>query len=71
MSHGTPSEMGEAHLALRDDDVGEVQRADAEQHGDDDEADRDFVATPSAPPSGARRGTAYFELDAQPPMMMP
>ena len=30
-------------VILRDHDVGEVQRADAEQHGDDDEADRDFV----------------------------
>ena len=28
---------------LRQHDVGEVERADAEQHGDDDEADRDFV----------------------------
>ena len=28
---------------LRLDNGGEIERADAEQHGDDDEADRDFV----------------------------
>ncbi len=39
---GRPSLRAEPVL-LRQDDVGQVQRADAEQHGDDDEADRDFV----------------------------
>ena len=39
---GRPSVRAEAGL-LRVDDGGHVERADAQQHGDDDEADRDLV----------------------------
>ena len=39
---GRPSR-GAEPVVLRQHDVGEVERADAEQHGDDDEADRDLV----------------------------
>ena len=35
--------MHEPDVLLRLDDVGQVQRAGAQQHGDDDEADRDLV----------------------------
>ena len=57
-------------VLLRVDDVGHVERADAQQHRDDDEADRDLVGhhlrrRPSEPRN------AYFELEAQPPMITP
>ena len=62
--------VGEAHFLLRDDDVVQVQRADAEQHGDDDEADRDFVGHHLRGRT-ERAEEGYFEFDAQPPMMTP
>ena len=53
------NELAEAQMRakavlLRVDDCRHVQRSNAQQHANDDEADGDFIARPSAPPSAAR-----------------
>ena len=53
---GRPKLRAEA-LRLRQHDVGEVERADAEEDGDDDEADRDLVGHHLRGRAERRRGT--------------